>query len=130
PATLERLARQSWPGNVRELRNQVERLLIMSRGETVEPSDLPAAPGGGAAAAPRDLEAALAELAERLRGEPLRESRRRFERALVRLALERHGGNVTRAARDLGLERTNLHKKIRQLGLAADPASGGEAGDD
>ena len=129
PATLERLARQSWPGNVRELRNQVERLLIMSRGETVEPADLPDAEGGPPPAH-RDLDAALADLAERLRGEPLRESRRRFERAMVRLALDRHGGNVTRAARDLGLERTNLHKKIRQLGMAAGRADGGEAGDD
>ena len=57
----------------------------------------------------------LAAVAERLLGRPLKETRIGFERAMVEAALARHDGNVTRAAADLGLERTNLHKKIRQL---------------
>jgi len=118
PAVLARLARNDWPGNIRELRNVVERVLIMGPGE------LPAAlgegrpaPGGGL---PRGEAELLAAVAERLLGRPLKEARIGLERALVSAALARHGGNVTRAASDLGLERTNLHKKIKQLGMEAD----------
>jgi two-component system, NtrC family, nitrogen regulation response regulator NtrX len=115
PPVLARLARHDWPGNIRELRNVVERVLIMGPGE------LPAAlgegrpaPGGGLPKGEAEL---LALVAERLLGRPLKEVRIGVERALVSAALARHGGNITRAAGDLGLERTNLHKKIKQLGM-------------
>jgi DNA-binding NtrC family response regulator len=118
PPVLARLARHDWPGNIRELRNVVERVLIMGPGE------LPAAlgegrpaPGGGL---PKGEQELLAAFAERLLGRPLKEVRISVEKALVSAALARHGGNVTRAAGDLGLERTNLHKKIKQLGMEAD----------
>jgi DNA-binding NtrC family response regulator len=48
---------------------------------------------------------------------PLQEARRRFERDMIRQALERNNWNVSRAADELGLERTNLHKKLRVYGL-------------
>ncbi len=120
PELLERLQRHAWPGNIRELRNVVERLVIMGAGETLRPADLPPEILGGApgAAPPAGSGDPLTDLAESLLGRPLRESRQEFEAALVKAALARHDGNVTRAARDLGLERTNLHKKIKQLGLA------------
>ena len=51
----------------------------------------------------------------------MKEARQELERDLIREALSRHQGNVTRAARDLGLERTNLHKKLRALGIKRAP---------
>ena len=115
PPVLARLARHDWPGNIRELRNVVERVLIMGPGE------LPAALGEGRPASggglPKGEAELLALVAERLLGRPLKEVRIGVEKALVNAALARHGGNVTRAAGDLGLERTNLHKKIKQLGM-------------
>jgi two-component system, NtrC family, nitrogen regulation response regulator NtrX len=119
---VERLQRHAWPGNIRELRNVVERLLIMGEGEILQPIDLPpelreGAPAPVGAAASLSGDDPFAAIVEVLTGSSLKESRQRFEQALVNSALERHGGNVTRAARDLGLERTNLHKKIKQLGL-------------
>lgn len=130
PVALKLLAAHRWPGNVRELMNLAERLVILRHGLTVGREDLPAeirdadrigggaGAGGGAAeatvtvddGAPADGWASYAHL-------PLREAREALERDLVREALARHRGNVTRAARDLGLERTNLHKRIRALGL-------------
>jgi two-component system, NtrC family, nitrogen regulation response regulator NtrX len=115
---MDHLARYAWPGNIRELRNQVERLLIMG-GDRIGPSDLP--PELSDAKTPakfKSLGEGLAALAGTLLGQPLGESKHLFERELIRLALERRHGNVTRAAQDLGVERTNLHKKIRRLGLS------------
>ncbi len=115
---MDRLQRFAWPGNIRELRNVVERLLIMGAGDILQPADLPPElmEGGAKTKAVRGGDP-FVDIGEALAGLPLKESRQRFEQALVRSALQRHGGNVTRAARDLGLERTNLHKKIKQLGL-------------
>ena len=121
---MERLQRHSWPGNIRELRNVVERLIIMGRGPTLAAADLPPElRGEGTVSRPagaRDAEVRIAALAASLLGSSLKDSRLRFESAMIEAALARHEGNVTRAARDLGLERTNLHKKIKQLGLHQD----------
>ncbi|MFH1809577.1 MAG: sigma-54 dependent transcriptional regulator [Pseudomonadota bacterium] len=97
----------SWPGNVRELRNICERLVIMA-GDPITRADLPreiCAPGADTL----DL-ASLGELT-------LRELRDKVERALILHRLEQLDWNVTRAAEVLGIERTNLHKKLKQLGL-------------
>jgi len=104
------LSRYPWPGNVRELRNVVERMLILS-GERLDPSDLPAeirAPG-----------ASLGDGTDlgRYRGMTLRDLREAVERDYIRATLESCDWNVTRAAEILGVERTNLHKKIRHHGL-------------
>ncbi len=109
PDALDRLREYGWPGNVRELRNVVERVMIMVPGETIHAADLAFLPADSGVAppageVPRDL--------------PLREARERFEREYIRQALERCGGNVTRAAARLGVERSHLHRKLRQLGLA------------
>ena len=101
-----------WPGNVRELRNAVERAVVLAEGEEIEVGDLP--PQLLASAAPLGpVSAALADI-------PFAEARERavdaFERAYLQAALERHG-NVSAAARALGLHRQSLQKKLRQLGL-------------
>jgi two-component system nitrogen regulation response regulator NtrX len=134
---IELLERYPWPGNVRELRNQVERLVIMSQGNVIQTNDLgadirlgrPSTYVAGvkpvAAAEPRTEAGARRTEAEAVQHEieshepvSLQEAKRRFERAMIRRALERNDWNVTRASDELGLERTNLHKKIKMYGLA------------
>ena len=110
-----------WPGNVRELRNVVERAVVLAEGEQVEAADLP--PQVTERPAPIDaVDAALAGLS-------FAEARERavdaFERAFLTAALERHGGNLSAAARALGLHRQSLQKKLKQLGLARGEAPGG-----
>ncbi|MCC6348456.1 MAG: sigma-54-dependent Fis family transcriptional regulator [Candidatus Eisenbacteria bacterium] len=109
-AALEALRRHPFPGNVRELRNLVERLLIMNPGMTLGAAEVRAVlPGGGApGAAPSESP------------QPLAEAVRDFERRQVEAALAAEGGHMTRAAARLGLERSHLYKKMRQLGLRAE----------
>lgn len=107
PQALEALATYSWPGNVRELRNLVERLLIMVPGEEVTPEDLPLKTEASRSFFP----------SEPL---PLRKARERFEREYIASILRRCGGNMSRASRLLGLERSHLYRKMRALGLTVD----------
>ena len=102
PGALEALARHSFPGNVRELRNLVERLVIMSPGAGVSPED-------ALAVLPR---------AQRAPESPARisEAVQDFERRQIEEALAAEGGNMTRAAARLGLERSHLYKKLKKLG--------------
>jgi two-component system, NtrC family, nitrogen regulation response regulator NtrX len=122
PAVLERLAAYHWPGNVRELRNVCERLLIMS-GDRIRLADVPAdlgpRPGGGPASGTAGGAAAHGEVA-------LKDLRDLVERDYILKKLEEHDWNVTQAAQALGIERTNLHKKIKQHGLARGRRGGAE----
>jgi two-component system nitrogen regulation response regulator NtrX len=95
-----------WPGNVRELRNVIERLMIMVPGETIAVSDL--AFLDGAVAAPD------APGAPPL---PLHEARERFERDYILRALAVQNGNISRTADALGVERSNLYRKMRAFGI-------------
>jgi len=116
PELVARLERHSWPGNIRELRNQIERLLIMSRAPLIGIEDLgPGFDTGSPSRGSATSGELMRDLAAQFLGQPLKSARRKFEAEMLRQALERRHGNVTRAAQDLGLERTNLHKKIRQL---------------
>jgi len=92
-----------WPGNARELRNTVERMAILSAGEVLT-----------AAAVPLELRLQRDSGAGR---STVQEARESAEREHVLRALEEAGWNVSSAARALGMERTNLHKRIRALGL-------------
>jgi two-component system nitrogen regulation response regulator NtrX len=104
---LEALARHPFPGNVRELRNLVERLVIMNPGARIGAEHVGAAlPVASRVANP----APLLPLA-------LAEAVREFERRHIEAAIAAEGGNRTRAAARLGLERSHLYKKLRQLGL-------------
>ncbi|MSS73699.1 MAG: sigma-54-dependent Fis family transcriptional regulator [Candidatus Latescibacteria bacterium] len=105
---MEILCAYAWPGNIRELRNLVERLSIMVNEETIGPSDLP-----------DDLRAArtIARANASAQGKSLRELREQVEKDYIRAILDEHGWNVTQAARELGIERTNLHKKIKFYGI-------------
>ena len=125
---LEALAAQAWPGNVRELQNVIERLVIFSKVPTIGEEDLAAA-GAGTRVRTAGPATACAEAVEQApppaieeiqRAGGLLEARRLFERRCIEMCLERTGGNVAQAARLLGVERTNLHKKMRSLGIQSD----------
>lgn len=104
------LLQYDWPGNIRELKNLVERLSIMVSGDTIYPEDLPTLDGMNIPKQPDSFPDLGA-------GRTLRQVREAVERHYIAEALERHGGNVTRASNALGIERTNLHKKIKQYDL-------------
>jgi two-component system, NtrC family, nitrogen regulation response regulator NtrX len=105
------LQRYPWPGNVRELRNLIERLVIMVPGDVITPSDLAflGRDSGGAA----DGAAAGAEPVL-----PLHEARDRFERDYILKTLAQQHGNMSRTAEVLGVERSNLYRKMRAFGIA------------
>ncbi|MEO8257067.1 MAG: sigma-54 dependent transcriptional regulator, partial [Acidobacteriota bacterium] len=112
------LQRYEWPGNVRELRNVVERLMIMVPGETIGAADLgfldPQALKRPDAAAPP---------AGRL---TLHEARERFERDLILRTLAQQQGNMSRTAEMLGVERSNLYRKMKTFGIAPSRRPEGE----
>jgi two-component system nitrogen regulation response regulator NtrX len=103
-----------WPGNVRELRNIVERLLIMAPGGNAEPiraEMLPAEIGASTPAALRwDKGGEIMSL-------PLREAREMFEREYLLAQVARFGGNISRTAAFVGMERSALHRKLKSLGV-------------
>jgi two-component system, NtrC family, nitrogen regulation response regulator NtrX len=115
---LERLKLYEWPGNVRELRNVVERLVIMSD-EVIRERDLPPYLGGprppGVARTGSGPVAAI-DLG-RYAGKSLREFREEVESEFIRIRLAEFDWNISRTAQALGIERTNLHKKLRALGI-------------
>jgi two-component system nitrogen regulation response regulator NtrX len=104
------LQQYGWPGNVRELRNVVERLMIMVPGDSIGPSDLGFL--GRDVGAPPDAAGAPAE---RL---TLHEARDRFERDLILRTLAEQQGNMSRTAEVLGVERSNLYRKMKAFGIA------------
>jgi two-component system nitrogen regulation response regulator NtrX len=107
----------AWPGNIRELKNIMERLVILSRGAEVGPEDLPMEITRGT---PEPSGSSPVAAANPYRGLRLRGAREALERDLIQAALDRHDGNVTQAAAELGLDRTNLHKRIKALGLSGE----------
>ncbi len=104
---LDALARRDWPGNVRELRNAVERLLILSSGQTVRAADVERISGMPA-------EGALAEL---VTCETFDEFKQKAERAFLEAKLNETGWNVSETARKVNMPRSNLYKKIEKYGL-------------
>jgi len=106
-----------WPGNIRQLRNVIERILIL--GEGTDPIDVRELPGE--AAVPDEgrivLSGGLATL-------PLREARELFEREYLLTQINRFGGNISRTANFVGMERSALHRKLKSLGVVTTAKSG------
>ncbi len=104
-AAVQALVQHTWPGNVRELQHAVERAVVLAEGEVLEPADFAlaaspsAAPSPGSTALPDTLD--LEDI----------------EQAAVRKALSKHGGNISRAAAELGLTRKSLYRRIEKYGL-------------
>ena len=110
------LQAQDWPGNARQLRNSIERLLILVKDQ---------APSDGvitAALLPSDIGEVLPTVGDtdgsaHLMSLPLREAREVFERQYLLAQIERFGGNISKTAEFVGMERSALHRKIKSLGL-------------
>jgi DNA-binding NtrC family response regulator len=95
-----------WPGNVRELQHAVERAVVLAEGEALGPTDFALSGSPGAPAAAPGLSA-----------EPGTLDLERIEREAIRRALSKHGGNISRAAAELGLTRKSLYRRIEKYGL-------------
>jgi len=110
-----------WPGNVRELKNLVERLLIMAPGnadDKIKAEMLSAVlEGNGGDAARIDRTGEIMSL-------PLREAREIFEREYLQAQVNRFGGNISRTASFIGMERSALHRKLKSLGITSDDKPG------
>jgi two-component system response regulator HydG len=98
---LKKLKRYTWPGNVRELQHAVERAVIMAGSDVLQPEDF------------------LVTSTERTDGEVVLDSLKLedVEKVVIRKALAKHGGNVSRVARELGLSRTSLYRRMKLYGL-------------
>jgi len=108
------LQSHDWPGNVRQLRNNVERLMILAGGgpdATINASMLPQDVGSMVPAMPNG------NGGEQLMGLPLREARELFEREYLLAQINRFGGNISRTAEFVGMERSALHRKLKALGI-------------
>jgi DNA-binding NtrC family response regulator len=100
PPALQMLMNYAWPGNVRELDHAMERAVLLAQGGQICAADLGLRPGSGEAAA-RIEEMSLEDV----------------ERMLIQKAMQRHDGNVSHAARALGLSRSGLYRRIQKYGL-------------
>jgi two-component system, NtrC family, nitrogen regulation response regulator NtrX len=103
-----------WPGNVRQLRNNIERLLILASGDPLEvitaemlPTEVATSGSAGTVGA------------ERIIALPLRDAREVFEREYLHAQIMRFGGNISRTAAFIGMERSALHRKLKSLGVGS-----------
>jgi two-component system, NtrC family, nitrogen regulation response regulator NtrX len=107
-----------WPGNVRQLKNLVERVLILGDGTgPIEARELPGEEENGGDEGRVVLSGALATL-------PLREAREAFEREYLLTQINRFGGNISRTANFVGMERSALHRKLKSLGVVTSAKAG------
>ena len=108
----------TWPGNVRQLKNLIERVLILGDGNgPIEARELPTDEDKGDGEGRVVLSGALATL-------PLREAREAFEREYLLTQINRFGGNISRTASFVGMERSALHRKLKSLGVVTSTKSG------
>jgi len=108
------LQAHNWPGNIRQLRNNIERLMILARGDEADQpitADLlPAEIGDVMPRAPNQSDQHIMAL-------PLREARELFEKEYLIAQINRFGGNISRTAEFIGMERSALHRKLKSLGV-------------
>jgi DNA-binding NtrC family response regulator len=120
PQTLRILEDYAWPGNVRELRNVIERMVVLARGDALTPELLPIEIRAGRPPAMAGEDGPLPRpgvpvLPDGASLPSFKEAVRGFKRDYLRYALERNGGNQTRTAEQLGLQRTFLNRLLREL---------------
>ena len=120
--TLAALQSYDWPGNVRQLRNLMDWLLIMAPGSVSDAIRADMLPPEIGANAPALLN--IDPTAD-IMGLPLREARDLFETQYLQAQLLRFGGNISRTAQFVGMERSALHRKLKQLGVNSDEKVGG-----
>ncbi|MGC9323146.1 MAG: sigma-54-dependent transcriptional regulator [Desulfomonilia bacterium] len=103
---VKRLIQHEWPGNVRELKNIIERLVIMTPGDTITADDIP--PLGTRQGTEIDRLISIQEL---------KDARSEFEKIFIERKLRENGRNISKTADIIGVERSNLHRKIKSLGI-------------
>jgi len=107
PLAAQILRRYSWPGNVRELENVIERATLLAKGEDVTAADLPSELNNGVDGGRTPP----------MPGKTFSAARDEFERYYILECLRRHHGNVSRAAREAGLQRQNFYQKLHKYGI-------------
>ena len=113
------LQTREWPGNVRQLRNLIEQVLILGGDSSdVEADELPGGP------APDAGEQGLGSVMSLVASLPLREARELFEREYLIAQINRFGGNISRTASFVGMERSALHRKLKMLGVVTTSRGG------
>ena len=117
------LQAHNWPGNVRQLRNNVERLLILATGDPSQAITLKTLPP--------EVSVVRATKGnnenEKLISLSLRDAREHFERDYLKAQIQRFGGNISRTANFVGMERSALHRKLKSLGLSSNDRNEAEA---
>lgn len=103
--TIERLQEHWWPGNVRELKNTIERIVIMSGKKVIEPEDLP------------DLSIARPPPSASFRFPSFKAAIDAYQREFILHKLAEHGGSVSKAAEAMGVDRSHLYRRMRNLGI-------------
>jgi two-component system nitrogen regulation response regulator NtrX len=117
------LQAHDWPGNVRQLRNNIERLVILTSDQpdaTVSADMLPLEVSSSAPAVTQGPSG------EHIIALPLREAREMFEREYLMAQINRFGGNISRTAAFIGMERSALHRKLKTLGVGQNGRGAGE----
>lgn len=101
-STLKRLEKHNWPGNIRELQHSVERAIIMSESQVLEPNDF-----------------FLSQMEDNKSSEinPTSMNLEETEKILIRKVIDKHGGNISKAAKELGLTRASLYRRIEKYDL-------------
>jgi two-component system nitrogen regulation response regulator NtrX len=107
------LTQYNWPGNIRELKNLIERMVIMTPEQVIEYDHLPAALRN--VAQDNDAEISMGDISTT----SYRDAKELFEKQFLRQKLEENSWNISRTAEEIGLERSNLHRKIKSYGLEA-----------
>jgi len=104
-AAIERLKAYSWPGNVRELRNTVERVAILTSKTTIDADDLPT------------LENSTEAPSGSFRFQNFKDATDAYQREFIQHKLAQHDGNVSKAAEEMGVDRSHLYRRMRNLGI-------------
>lgn len=115
--TIAALQTHPWPGNARQLRNVIDWLLIMAPGSVSEPIRADMLPADLSSDAPQMLRL---ERSDEIMMLPLRDAREMFEREYLMAQVIRFGGNISRTAEFVGMERSALHRKLKSLGVTTE----------
>lgn len=119
PQAIRAILSHPWSGNVRELQNRIQRAVIMSDAQWITEADLELAAVAAAATSPGDP-SGLGRRGGTAAGSGLREAREQLERGMVAVAIERHGGNISAAAKELGISRPTFYELMSKLGISKD----------
>ncbi len=122
PDAMAALQAHGWPGNVRQLRNNVERLLILATGDPADPITLDTLPPEVSVV----RTGARQDSNDKIIAMPLRDAREHFERDYLEAQIERFGGNISKTASFVGMERSALHRKLKSLGVTPSKRADGE----